>query len=373
MNKLLLFIGTLFFATIGSSTSQNQLRGLNDKNLQNGQNSQNELDWNTFKSEKFKLFQERFNKIYKNDEFSRRFSIFESNLLDIINHNLDKSHTYTKGINQFTDLTPDEFESLYIGNFSNYNSSDFKLYGATNCESFSGSDKTVVPDKLDWRTKSAVSPVKDQGQCGSCWSFSASGAMEGAWAINHGKLFSLSEQELVDCAGKQYGSMGCNGGQMDGAFKYAMANGMCTEESYPYTSGLTKSAGSCSKAKCDAVATVTGCADVKPNDQKVLKEAVGTIGPISIAIEADTKIFQSYSEGVITSASCGTNLDHGVLIVGYGRDEKLDQDYWIVKNSWGTTWGEDGYVRIARSDSTSDKGICGIAMEPSYPKVVKLA
>jgi C1A family cysteine protease len=197
--------------------------------------------------------------------------------------------------------------------------------------------------------------------------------MEGAWAINHGKLFSLSEQELVDCAGKQYGSMGCNGGQMDGAFKYAMANGMCTEESYPYTSGLTKSAGSCSKAKCDAVATVTGCADVKPNDQKVLKEAVGTIGPISIAIEADTKIFQSYSEGVITSASCGTNLDHGVLIVGYGRDEKLDQDYWIVKNSWGTTWGEDGYVRIARSDSTSDKGICGIAMEPSYPKVVKLA
>ena len=366
MNKLLLFIGTLFFATIGTATTQ-QLRGFNELN---GQNELNEPDWEKFKSEKFELFRLKFNKIYDGSEFKRRFSIFGLNLLDIINHNLNESHTYTKGINQFTDLTSDEFKSLYIGSFPTYNSSEFKLYGTTKCGSFTGSGTTIAPDKLDWRTKNAVSPVKDQGQCGSCWSFSASGAMEGAWAIKHDELFSLSEQELVDCAKKQYGSNGCDGGQMDGAFKYAMDFGMCTEKSYPYTSGLTKSAGTCSQSKCTTVAKVTGCMDVKPNDQKVLKEAVGTIGPVSIAIEADTKIFQSYSGGVITSTSCGTNLDHGVLIVGYGRDESLKQDYWIVKNSWSTTWGEDGYVLIARSDSTSDKGICGIAMEPSYPVVV---
>jgi cathepsin L len=158
--------------------------------------------------------------------------------------------------------------------------------------------------------------------------------------------------------------MGCNGGQMDGAFKYAIDNGMCTEASYPYVSGVTKTGGNCQS--CSAVDHFSSCSDVKPNDQISLKGAVAQ-QPVSIAIEADTKYFQSYSSGVLTSTSCGQNLDHGVLIVGYGTENGIK--YWLVKNSWSTSWGDQGYVKIARSDSTNDKGICGIAMQPSFPTV----
>lgn len=151
---------------------------------------------------------------------------------------------------------------------------------------------------------------------------------------------------------------------MDGAFKFVMTNGQCSLASYPYTSGVTKTGGSCQK--CSAVAHVSSCSDVKPNDQISLKGAVAQ-QPVSVAISADTKLFQSYSGGVITSPSCYTSLDHGVLIVGYGTEN--GQDYWLVKNSWGTTWGDKGYVKIAKSSSTNDPGVCGIAMDPSFPSV----
>jgi C1A family cysteine protease len=151
---------------------------------------------------------------------------------------------------------------------------------------------------------------------------------------------------------------------MEGAFKYVVEHGQCALSSYPYTSGVSKTGGSCQK--CDSVVKITSCSDVKPNDQISLKAAV-LQQPVAIAIEADTRYFQSYSSGVLTSTSCGTTLDHGVLIVGYG--EENGQKYWLVKNSWGTTWGDAGYVKIARSDSTNDSGICGIAMDPSFPSV----
>ena len=262
------------------------------------------------------------------------------------------------GINQFTDLTPSEFEKdvIHRGFIGSIGSS---LRGKSKCSQYSY-QQIKVPSSIDWRTSGVVTPVKDQGQCGSCWSFSATGAMEGAWSIATGNLVSLSEEQLVDCS-KRYGNLGCNGGLMDNAFQYAIDNGMCVESDYPYTA----SSGSC-QSTCDPEVTIADCADVPPDNQLALNEAV-SFGPVSIAIEADQRIFQSYSSGVITSSTCGTDLDHGVLIVGYGTENGVD--YWLVKNSWSTTWGDEGYVKIQRSDSTNDIGICGIAAQPSFPIV----
>lgn len=326
------------------STAQN----LRSNNLQVSNN-----DWNDFSH-----FQKRFNKQYSSiEELKSRFDIFRSNFRNIIKHNLDTTQNFTMGVNQFTDLTPEEFKTSIVSGFYNRVSEEIVL--GSSCKNVDNVNSNL-PDVVDWRNQNAVTPVKDQGQCGSCWSFSATGAMEGAWSISQDKLVSLSEQELVDCAGLRYGSMGCNGGQMDGAFKFVINNGLCGENDYPYTAvdGTCKS--------CSSIVKMSSCVDVKPNDQLALKEAV-YITPVSIAIEADTKYFQSYASGVLTSETCGTNLDHGVLIVGYG--EENSQKYWLVKNSWGTTWGDQGYIKIGRSESSNDAGICGIAMQPSYPIV----
>ena len=302
----------------------------------------------------FSNFQERFSKRYESlQETESRFQIFRSNLRNIILHNLDHTQNFTMGINQFTDLTPQEFKDQYVGGLR----AEVGSYG---CKSFSSS-ASGAPSSIDWRQKGAVTSVKDQGQCGSCWTFSSTGAVEGAWAIAKGQLVDLAEQELVDCAtGVSYGSHGCNGGQMEGAFKYIIEHGQCTLSSYPYTA----KDGTCQK--CSAVAHISSCSDVKPNDQISLKAAVAQ-QPVAVAIEADTRYFQSYSSGVLTSSSCGTTLDHGVLIVGYGTEN--GQDYWLVKNSWSSSWGMDGYVKIARSSSTNDPGVCGISMDPSFPTV----
>jgi C1A family cysteine protease len=305
----------------------------------------------------FSNFQERFSKRYENlEELESRFQTFRSNLKNIIIHNLDYRQNFTMGVNQFTDLTAEEFKAKYVGGLK----TEVGSYG---CKSFS-SDAAGSPASIDWRTNGAVTSVKDQGQCGSCWTFSATGAVEGAWAVSKGQLIDLSEEQLVECAtGMQYGSHGCSGGQMEGAFKYVIEHGQCALSAYPYTSGNGQS-GSCQS--CQPVAHVSSCSDVKPNDQISLKAAVAQ-QPVAIAISADTKLFQSYSSGVITSSSCYTSLDHGVLIVGYGTENGID--YWNVKNSWGISWGDKGYVKIARSDSTNDAGICGISMDPSFPSV----
>jgi C1A family cysteine protease len=341
----------LLFALFANVFGQVKLRGSRDLTMFNG-------DDESFHWKEFTNFQERFSKRYSTiQELETRFAIFRKNFIGILSHNADLSQNFTMGVNQFTDLTPEEFRAQYVGGLK----AEVGSYG---CKSFSSS-ASGAPSSIDWRTKGAVTSVKDQGQCGSCWTFSATGAVEGAWAISKGQLIDLSEQELVDCAtGISYGSHGCNGGQMEGAFKFIIENGQCSLSSYPYTSGTTKTGGSCQK--CSAVAHISSCSDVKPNDQISLKAAVAQ-QPVAIAIEADTRYFQSYSSGVLTSTSCGTTLDHGVLIVGYGSEN--GQDYWLVKNSWGTTWGDKGYVKIARSSSTNDPGICGIAMDPSFPSV----
>ena len=316
------------------------------------ENSLRDTEWKQFSN-----FQERFSKKYDTlEQLESRFQIFRENLRSILSHNVIPGQNFTLGVNQFSDLTTEEFKTLYASGLKT-------SVGSYGCKSFSSS-ASGLPDSIDWRTLGAVTSVKDQGQCGSCWTFSATGAIEGAWAISTGKLVDLSEEQLVECAtGVSYGSHGCSGGQMEGAFKYVIEHGQCSLSAYPYTSGTGKS-GACQK--CTSVAHISSCSDVKPNDQLSLKAAVAQ-QPVAIAIEADTKIFQSYSSGVLTSSSCGTNLDHGVLIVGYG--EESGQKYWLVKNRWSESWGQNGYIKIGRSESTNDAGICGIAMQPSFPSV----
>ena len=307
----------------------------------------------------FTSFTTEFNKIYDSEEeVVHRFNNFIDNLERIDSHPVSSS--YSIGINMYADMSEGEFrESVGGGCFVEPEYTD--LYERqTRCRAYRPSSTSDLPDSVDWRDQNAVTPVKDQGQCGSCWSFSATGSMEGAWAIANSELVSLSEQQLVDCSAS-YGDMGCNGGLMDDAFEYAIDNGMCSEEDDPYTAEN----GSCDSA-CKPVVSMSGCKDVASRNQMDLMAAVAN-GPVSVAIEADTSTFQLYTSGIIDSASCGTNLDHGVLVVGYGADEDTGDLYWLVKNSWGTSWGDEGYVKIARTTSTSDPGICGIAMQPSFP------
>lgn len=307
----------------------------------------------------FTDFQERFSKRYSNvEEMETRFQIFRTNLRNIIIHNLDRTQNFTMGVNQFTDLTPQEFKDQYISGLK----TEVGSYG---CKSFS-SGGSGLPSSIDWRNKGVVNPVRDQGQCGSCWAFATTANAESVWAISTGKLLDLSEEFLVDCAsGPGYYNMGCNGGQPDSAFKYMINNGQCTEASYPYKAGVTKTAGTCQKCTSAGV-SFSSCYDVTPKDQVALAAAVSK-HPVAIAIEADTRYFQSYSGGILDSTACGTSLDHAVEIIGYGSQNGVD--YWIVRNSWGSSWGEDGYVRIKKTSSTNDIGICGVAAEPSFLSV----
>jgi len=303
----------------------------------------------------WKSFQNTFGKVYNGlDEEASRKEIFKANI-DIINAANNKNLSYKLGVNHFADLTADEFALQYTGL-----KKPTQIWGELpylGRDTYSGK---AMATSVDWTTKGAVTPVKNQGQCGSCWSFSTTGSLEGAWQIATGNLVSFSEQQFVDC---DKVDSGCNGGLMDNAFQYAEKNAICTEESYAYTG----TGGTCKASSCTVglpLGGVTGYKDVATNDEQALMEALNK-GPVSIAIEADKSAFQLYSSGIL-SATCGTSLDHGVLAVGYGTDGSTD--YWKVKNSWGASWGDEGYIRLLRGKGGA--GECGLLSgPPSYPVV----
>lgn len=292
-------------------------------------------------------------RVYKDaSEKEMRFNIFKGNFEYIHTFNSVGGRLYKLSLNKFADQTNAEFKSSRNG----YKKSSHTKSGTST--SFKYENVTAVPTSMDWRKKGAVTPVKDQGQCGCCWAFSAVAAMEGITQLSTGKLISLSEQELVDCdtSGED---QGCGGGLMDDAFDFIQHNrGLTTESNYPYQ-GVD---GTC-KTKKPSAAKITGHEDVPSNSEKALLKAV-SMQPVSVAIDAGGSDFQFYSSGVFTG-ECGTELDHGVTAVGYGTSDDGTK-YWLVKNSWGSSWGQEGYIQMQR-DVAAKEGLCGIAMEASYP------
>lgn len=294
-------------------------------------------------------------KKYKNGYVENyRKWIWQANLKKIEEHNKSGRFAFTMAMNQFGDLTPLEYRYLMLG--TKYRHNNTERTGST----FLKPSNVELPTTVDWRNKGYVTPVKNQEQCGSCWAFSATGSLEGQHFKKTGKLVSLSEQNLVDCS-TSFGNDGCNGGLMDNAFRYIKANGgIDTEASYPYTA----SDGNCKFEKANVGATCTGFTDIAPGSETDLQSAAATVGPISVAIDASHQSFQLYHGGVYDEPDCSsTQLDHGVLVVGYGT--LGGKDYWLVKNSWGPTWGMNGYLMMSRNKNNQ----CGIATSSSYPLV----
>lgn len=295
-------------------------------------------------------------RVYKDaTEKALRYEIFKSNVERINAFNAE-NHKYKLGVNKFADLTNDEFKAR--NGFKRDSSKVAR--GLKVGKMFRYENVSEVPTSMDWRKKGAVTPVKDQGQCGCCWAFSAVAATEGINKLTTGKLISLSEQELVDCD-VQGEDQGCNGGLMDDAFEYIIQNkGLTTESNYPYQG----TDGTCNAKKATSPAVkISSYEDVPANSEEALLKAVAN-QPTSVAIDAGGFGFQMYESGVFTG-ECGTDLDHGVTAVGYGEASDGTK-YWLVKNSWGSSWGENGYIRMER-DVKATEGLCGIAMEASYP------
>ncbi|XP_063362564.1 cathepsin L [Cydia amplana] len=315
-------------------------------------------EWNAYKMEHNKQYESK-----EEDKF--RMKIYAENKHKIAKHNQRFEQgqvSFRLKQNKYGDLLHHEFVHNMNGfNRTNKHKGLLSKAAGVRGATFISPAHVTLPDQVDWRKKGAVTEIKDQGKCGSCWSFSTTGALEGQHFRKSGYLVSLSEQNLIDCSAA-YGNNGCNGGLMDNAFKYIKDNGgIDTEKTYPYEAVDDK----CRYNPKNTGADDVGFTDIPQGDEQKLLEAVATVGPVSVAIDASQESFQFYSDGVYYDENCSSeNLDHGVLVVGYGSDES-GGDYWLVKNSWGRTWGDLGYIKMARNRNNH----CGIASAASYPLV----
>jgi len=307
-------------------------------------------------TQSFSLWMEKHGKAYiSSTEHNRRHSIWLENLDRINEWNAKKSFGQAQfALSKFSDWTREEFR-LYSQGFLPKSVDDKE------CWDFDA--RSVVrdpPATVDWRTKGAVTGVKDQGQCGSCWSFATTGTLEALNFIKTGTLTSLSEQNLIDCSGVCCYNTGCNGGRVDWAIEYVVQNkGIDTEASYPYQAAD----GTCNFQQGNVGANVSHCTTLPTGDENALKQAVATFGPVAVAISVDDA-WANYATGVFTDDSCpngADQLDHAVLVVGYGTDN--GQDYWLVKNSWGASWGDHGYIKMRRNYNN----MCGVATDAVYP------
>ncbi|CAF1339726.1 unnamed protein product [Adineta ricciae] len=308
----------------------------------------------TFNHQSWKLFKNRHNRQYNSlDEEQRRRNIWEENVQMIQKHNLEADlgvHTFTMKVNQFADLTHEEFIKQMTGlRINSETKPSQKVHISSNRK---------LPTTVDWRKNGYVTPVKDQKQCGSCWAFSTTGTLEGQVAKKTQKLIALSEQQLVDCT-TDYGNMGCNGGLMDNSYKYLLDHhGIESNASYPYTGVF----GECRYNPKDVVANVTSYVDIKAGSEADLEDALATVGPIAVAMDASHSSFQFYTSGVYSDPECSpTLIDFSLLAVGYGVTSD-NHEYYILKNQWTTEWGMEGYVLMARNKNNQ----CGIASLASY-------
>lgn len=288
-------------------------------------------------NQEFHSFMQAHGRRYSSpQEFNYRLSIFLDNVAynNMINA---EGRSYELGVNQFSDLTFEEFASFYL------------MTPIENTDKLEGPETPRTAGNKDWTAEGKVTKVKNQGQCGSCWAFSTTGGLESLYAIKKGYLHEYSEQELVDCS-RGYGNQGCNGGLMSYAFKYIHDKSVGTEGDYPY---VAKDQACKAPTKGERV-TVAGSKPLSKNDVATLVAAIGT-QPVPVAIEVQ-RDFVNYKTGIYSNANCGTALNHGVLATGFSDDGKIN--FFRVKNSWGTSWGEAGYIRMAYG---TGKGTCGIA------------
>jgi len=335
--------------------------------------------WDQLENYSFDDFVQEFEKAYSPVEYKYRQGIFEARLVDIKRHNADESRTYKRGVNKFSDLTLEEFKK-YLGGGSIPRS----MSGASAAPALKSNLK-ALPPSVDWRTKGVVTPVKNQGGCGSCWAFAATETIESAIAVKTGKLEVLSEQNMVSCTPNPQqcgGSGSCDGATAELGFAYVQKKGLSSEAVVPYR-GIT---GKC--VETTKIANITGFVKLPENDHDALLNAIATVGPIAITVAASEWL--DFENGVFDGCVKDADLDHGVQLVGYGTQGSTD--YWLVRNSWGGAWGEAGYIRIKRFD-TSDAwcgtdrnpldgtgckggpptqhvcGMCGILFDTCYPTV----